>query len=211
MSPIGSTLPDERLETFKILISGVYAAGKTSLIESVSQTKVISTDVATSGTESIVKSTTTVAMDFGTFTLAGDGAVRLLLFGTPGQQRFQFMTEILKGDVDIVVFVVNAEDTEHLAGAAKMYHRLVSGLRVPPVVAVNRCSDVVEARTIAEKIGAEPSTPVVPCQLNEPDSGRKVIVEVLTTLLASMKQQRLNQSDENEAELENSLASQDRP
>ena len=56
-------------ETFKILVTGPFAAGKTSMIQSVSQTQVISTDVVTSGEEADVKSHTTVAMDFGTYQL----------------------------------------------------------------------------------------------------------------------------------------------
>ena len=78
---------------FKILVTGPFAAGKTSLIQSVSQTKVVSTDVITSGEESDVKPNTTVAMDFGTYGIE-DGNVRLLLFGTPGQPRFRFMTNM---------------------------------------------------------------------------------------------------------------------
>ncbi len=57
------------VQTFKILVTGPFAAGKTSMIQSVSQTQVISTDVVTSGEESDVKSHTTVAMDFGTYSL----------------------------------------------------------------------------------------------------------------------------------------------
>ena len=60
--------------TFKILVTGPFAAGKTSMIQSVSQTQVISTDVVTSGEESDVKPHTTVAMDFGTYRLEDDGA-----------------------------------------------------------------------------------------------------------------------------------------
>ena len=102
--------------TFKILVTGPFAAGKTSLIQSVSQTAVVSTDVVTSGDESEVKGETTVAMDFGTFQLPDEG-VRLLLFGTPGQPRFRFMTNILKGDVDIVAFVIDAQ-ARHTHAAA---------------------------------------------------------------------------------------------
>ena len=108
---------------FKLLVTGPFAAGKTSLIQAVSQTPVVGTDVETTGAESGVKSHTTVAMDFGSYALhdeSGDTDVRLLLFGTPGQARFRFMTDIMKGEVDAVVFVVDADaaDTHAEAGAA---------------------------------------------------------------------------------------------
>jgi len=172
-------------QTFKILVTGPFAAGKTSMIQSVSQTQVISTDVVTSGEESDVKSHTTVAMDFGTYRLDGD--TRLLLFGTPGQARFRFMTNILKVDVDVVAFVIDAEATETHAAAGVELRALRRNLRVPAVIAVNRCDDLAVARELARSLGALDDEAVVPCQLIDPDSGREVVVEILLTLLASME------------------------
>jgi small GTP-binding protein len=177
-------------QTFKILVTGPYAAGKTSLIQSVSQTQVISTDVATSGDEADVKANTTVAMDFGTYSIEDDD-VRLLLFGTPGQPRFRFMTNILKGDVDIVAFVIDAEAKETHAPAGVELRSMMADLQVPAVIAVNRCDDLAVAQRIARSIGASPDHPVVPCQLNEPDSGRTVIVEILVSLLSHIETSRV--------------------
>src|SRR5688572_24008620 len=132
---------------FKILVTGPFAAGKTSLIQSVSQTPVVSTDVVTSGAEAVVKGSTTVALDFGTYALPEDG-VRLLLFGTPGQPRFWFMTDVLKGEVDVVTFVVDAEAVYTHSEAGHAMRALLRDLRVPLVVAVNRCDDQVEARVL---------------------------------------------------------------
>ena len=173
-------------QTFKILVTGPFAAGKTSLIQSVSQTQVVSTDVITSGDESDVKSHTTVAMDFGTYSL-DDGAVRLLLFGTPGQARFRFMTNILKGDVDVVAFVIDAEARDTHPSAGVELRSLLADLRVPAVVAVNRCDDQAMAEKMARSLGATGTEAVVPCQLVDPDSGRKVIVEILLTLLDALE------------------------
>lgn len=171
---------------FKILVTGPFAAGKTSLIQSVSQTHVVSTDVVTSGTESDVKSHTTVAMDFGTYALEGDD-VRLLLFGTPGQSRFRFMTSILKSDADIVAFVIDAGAPETHSAAGVELRALLHDLRVPAVVAVNRCDDFDDARLLARSLGALDSETVVPCQLIDPDSGREVVIEILLALLTSME------------------------
>ena len=172
--------------TFKILVTGQFAAGKTSMIQSVSQKKVISTDVATIGDDSEVNSHTTVAMDFGTYCLDGDDT-RLLLFGTPGQARFRFMTNILKGDVDVVAFVIDADATETHAVAGVELRALLRDLRVPAVIAVNRCDDLTEARQLARSLGALDGEAVVACQLIDPDSGREVVVEILLTLLASLE------------------------
>jgi uncharacterized protein len=185
---------------FKILVTGPFAAGKTSLIQSVSQTPVVSTDVATSGDESVVKALTTVALDFGTFRIDGDGdgpdgegsdglvdGVQLLLFGTPGQERFWFMTDVLKGEVDVVTFVVDAEAEHTHAEAGAAMRALLKDLRVPLVVAVNRCDDVDVATMLARSLGALSCEPVVACQLIDPESGRDVVIEALLTLLESME------------------------
>jgi len=180
--------------TFKILVTGPYAAGKTSLIQSVSQTQVISTDVVTSGDEADVKAHTTVAMDFGTYALDDDD-VRLLLFGTPGQPRFRFMTNILKGDVDIVAFVLDAQAPQTHAPAGVELRSLLADLQVPAVIGVNRCDDNDEARRIARSLGASPDQPVVACQLNDPESGRAVVVEILVSLLTHIENKALASSE----------------
>ena len=148
--------------TFKILVTGPFAAGKTSLIQSVSQTQVVSTDVVTSGDEADVKAATTVAMDFGTYTIEDGEDVRLLLFGTPGQPRFRFMTNILKGDVDVVAFVIDAAASETHAAAGVELRSLLADLHVPAVVAVNRCDDPETAHRLARSLGALSCEAVVP-------------------------------------------------
>ena len=143
---------------FKILVTGPFAAGKTSLIQSVSQTPVVSTDVVTSGEEADVKASTTVAMDFGTYAIPGEDDVRLHLFGTPGQPRFRFMTNILKADADVVAFVVDYEATDTHAAAGVELRAVLADLHVPAVIAVHRCDDLVAARLLAGQ-GSQASEP----------------------------------------------------
>jgi small GTP-binding protein len=184
--PNGSIAPEH---TFKILVTGPFAAGKTSLIQSISQSPVVTTEVATSGDEAAVKANTTVAMDFGTYALdPGDGSderIHLLMFGTPGQERFRFMTDILKADVDVVTFVVDARATASYQEARAMLALVMSDLRVPLVIAVNRCDSQDQARKVADYLGAASDVPAIPCQLVDPASGREVIAEVLAALLDS--------------------------
>ncbi len=171
---------------FKLLVTGPFAAGKTSLIEAVSQTPVVGTDVSTTGAEAAHKARTTVAMDFGTYTLndeSGDSDVRLLMFGTPGQERFRFMTDIMKGDVDAVVFVVDADAHETHADAGAAMRALLADIRVPVVVAVNRCDDPGEATVLARQLGALASESAVPCQLIHTASAREVVIEALLAVL----------------------------
>ena len=174
---------------FKLLVTGPFAAGKTTLIQSVSQTPVVDTDVVTTGAESAVKSRTTVAMDFGTYVVEG-GDVRLLMFGTPGQPRFWFMTDILKGQVDAVIYVVDAEATHTHAEAGAAMRALLRDLRVPLVIAVNREDEPEAANMIARQLGALASECVLACQLIEPASGREVVIETLLAVLDRLERQQ---------------------
>lgn len=174
---------------FKLLVTGPFGAGKTTMIQAVSQTPVVETDVATTGDEWAVKARTTVAMDFGTYSLRDDREghatedIRLLVFGTPGQRRFWFMTDILKGGVDAVVYVIDAEAEHTHAEAGEAMRALLSDLRVPLVVAVNRCDDPDRADLLARSLGALVSEAVVPCQLVHPESARTVVIEALIAVL----------------------------
>ena len=95
------------------------------------------------------------------------------------------MTDILKADVDVVTFVVNAEAPESFEEAREMLALVMTGLEAPIVIAVNRCDNHDRAREVATAIGAEPTIQAIPCQLVDPVSGREVVAEVLVALLQS--------------------------
>lgn len=91
----------------KIIFTGTMGAGKTTAIAAISETPIVSTDMANSDTAQHAKASTTVAMDFGTITIDEGEVVRL--YGTPGQERFQFMWKILaKGALGVVILVDNS-------------------------------------------------------------------------------------------------------
>lgn len=90
----------------KIIFTGPMGAGKTTAITAISDTKPINTDVQCQGDESVKKPTTTVAMDYSYIVL--DNGKRIHLYGTPGQQRFDFMWKILvKGGLGLVLLINN--------------------------------------------------------------------------------------------------------
>jgi signal recognition particle receptor subunit beta len=92
---------------YKVLLVGTMGAGKTTAIAAVSDAPPISTDVDNTARHDFDKATTTVAMDYGEVSLAtGD---RLRLYGTPGQERFAFMWQILaRGALGLVFLVDNS-------------------------------------------------------------------------------------------------------
>jgi len=87
----------------KIVVTGPFSAGKTTLIRTISETTVLSAEQDITDDTRSRKAATTVAMDVGRITLDRD--LVLYLFGTPGQERVDFMWEIL-GSVKAVLLAV---------------------------------------------------------------------------------------------------------
>jgi signal recognition particle receptor subunit beta len=79
---------------YKIIVAGPVGAGKTTAINSLTSDNAFMTDAAVSDeVTSKRKSNTTVAMDFGVVHINDNDVAHV--YGTPGQQRFNFMWEIL--------------------------------------------------------------------------------------------------------------------
>lgn len=88
----------------KILFAGPVGVGKTTSIAVLSDVPVIGTDAMASDMTVDRKAQTTVAMDYGILHLPGGG--RLHLYGTPGQERFDFMWDILaRGCLGLVLLL----------------------------------------------------------------------------------------------------------
>ncbi|MBI3479912.1 MAG: ATP/GTP-binding protein [Nitrosomonadales bacterium] len=91
----------------KIIFAGPVGSGKTTSISSVSDIMVVGTEAKASDEVAQRKSNTTVAMDYGILNL--DGGMKVHLYGTPGQDRFNFMWEILsEGAMGIVILIDHA-------------------------------------------------------------------------------------------------------
>jgi len=111
----------------KIVVFGSFNAGKSSFIQALDPK---SRHIEAASNEG----PTTVAFDFGRLTVR-DRAV--YLFGTPGQERFEFVRQILSRGMDGAIIVVDAttgvdEMTRHL------YSRL-KDLGVPLAFMANKC------------------------------------------------------------------------
>lgn len=91
----------------KIIFTGPVGAGKTTAITAISDTAPISTEQAATDETRDKKAQTTVAMDYGSLRL--DNGEMLHLYGTPGQERFNFMWDLLlDGSIGVVILLDDA-------------------------------------------------------------------------------------------------------
>ena len=94
------------MSTYKIIFTGPVGSGKTTAIGSISDIPVVKTDANASDMTKNRKKETTVAMDYGALFL--DGSDKIHLYGTPGQERFNFMWDILtQGGLGLILLVDN--------------------------------------------------------------------------------------------------------
>ena len=174
------------MQAVKMVITGPFNAGKTQFIRSVSEIDVVSTESKITTEAERVKPQTTVAMDFGRITI--DDELVLYLFGTPGQRRFDFMWEILsEGMLGFVVMVDSArpETFREARHILQVFHNYAP---TPYVVAANKqdLSDawMIDDLRIALKI--DPDVKVLPCISTEKEQVKRVILELLYSILEGM-------------------------
>lgn len=92
------------MQQYKIVFGGTIGAGKSAAIRALSDTPVISTEAVNTDTQAHQKLLTTVGIDYGELSL--EDGTKIGLYGTPGQDRFDFMWSIVcKGAIGIVVLI----------------------------------------------------------------------------------------------------------
>lgn len=167
----------------KIVISGGFGAGKTTLVGSVSEIVPLQTEAlmtqAGSGFDDLEglpdKRTTTVAMDFGRITLDED--LVLYLFGTPGQYRFWFMwDDITRGAIGAIILV----DTRRLADSfpALDYFEQRS---VPYVVGINLFDGHHhhDPDDVREALAIPPQVPIVAVDARDRESTKQALIRIV--------------------------------
>ncbi|MER7418483.1 ATP/GTP-binding protein [Micromonospora peucetia] len=164
----------------KVVLTGPFGVGKTTLVGAVSEIAPLTTEARLSAaaaedtTHAPAKTTTTVAMDFGRLDVDG---VTVYVYGTPGQDRFWFMWDtLMRGAAGVVVLA----DTRRLAHSFR-HVDYVEHAGLPYVVAVNQfpgartypASDIREALTLG------PQVPIVDIDARDRDSVRRLLIALI--------------------------------
>ena len=166
----------------KILISGPFGSGKTTLIKHVSDEQFSGKDVPTTGVLAQFKSMTTVGMDFGILNVDDDLDVHL--FGTPGQSRFNFMWKILsKGALGGILLVDTASDRA-LVEAQNMVKTWTALPDFPLIVGATKqdLPEAISLDALAEILDSE-EIPMFAVDARERDDNRMLVMALLQEIL----------------------------
>ncbi|MET8446207.1 GTP-binding protein [Streptomyces sp. NPDC005209] len=184
----GIHLPDSARHLVKILVTGPFGVGKTTLIDSVSEIRALHTEEHLTQASAQVddldgvrdKATTTVAIDFGRISLPG--GVVLYLFGTPGQERFRpLWDDIAYGALGALVLV----DSRRIDASFDVLG-LVEETGLPYAVAFNAFPDAPNHYTdeqLRAALDLEPATPMVVCDAREPHSSIDALLALVQHLI----------------------------
>lgn len=175
------------MQTVKMVVTGPFNAGKTEFIQSVSEINVVSTERKISSEAERVKSTTTVAMDFGRITVDQD--LVLYLFGTPGQKRFDFMWEILSEGMLGFIVMVDSNRPETFREARSILETFRAYAPTPYVVAANKqdLPDAWDLEDIRLALRLSPEVKLLPCVATKKETVKSVLLELLYSILAEME------------------------
>lgn len=98
------------LQQYKIVFGGTIGAGKTQAIQSLSEISVLSTEAINTDGQAHTKALTTVGIDYGEIKLEDN--VVIGLYGTPGQDRFDFIWPVIcKGALGAVILIDHSRKT----------------------------------------------------------------------------------------------------
>ena len=166
---------------FKIVVTGPFNSGKTTFISAISEIEVVSTERATGASGK--KGSTTVAMDFGRITLRDGDALHL--FGTPGQERFDFMWEILGEGMLGYVVLVDGSDPESLYESERIVKRFEGLSGVPFVIGVTRGdrANCFSAETVRDRLVPSGNVDVLTCDARKLKDVKEVLLALLERVL----------------------------
>ncbi len=175
----------------KIVITGPFGAGKTTLIRTISEITVLSTEreLSSASEARADKAQTTVAMDFGRIGIDSD--LVLYLFGTPGQDRFEFMWEVLGEGMLGYVLLLDASRPESVPESLTILAAFRKMAPVPYVVAINRSDGLSpdEEAQLRAELDLDITIPVVACDATDKSSVKTVLLALLQAVLESIERE----------------------
>jgi len=131
----------------RILVTGPFNAGKSTVVRMLCKESV-----------SVDRMGTTIAFDYGNIEIMG---LEAEVFGTPGQERFDFVFQIFAREVNGLLLVIDRTRAEDLPRARQM--KELAGKDIPTVVLANKADlpNPLADAEIRTQLGIGPEVPIV--------------------------------------------------
>jgi uncharacterized protein len=165
----------------KIVITGAFNAGKSQFVRTISEIAPVQTERRVTDHFPAIKTMTTAAMDYGRFTL---GERRLHLYGTPGQERFAFMWDVLARRMDAYLVLIDSSAPTTFVQAHRILQHFQASADCPAVVVANKQDrpGALAPEAIHTALDLPPTTLVVPCVATDSQQVRAVLETLVTVL-----------------------------
>ncbi|MEM7715353.1 MAG: ATP/GTP-binding protein [Cyanobacteria bacterium P01_A01_bin.68] len=170
------------MEIMRMVVTGPVGAGKSTFIRSVSEIETVDTDRRATDESSLIKQKTTVAFDFGRLQFNPDMALHL--YGTPGQERFDFIWDMLIRKAHAYILLVAA----HRPGEFRYARRVVSYMnqraQIPMIIGLTHtdCSGAWSQENVIAALGyydAATQPPIVTVNPTETSSVANAVISLV--------------------------------
>jgi len=171
-----------RKEIAKILITGPFNAGKTTLIRHISDEQSSGKDVQATDVLAQFKGMTTVGLDFGI--LHVDDTLDVHLFGTPGQSRFNFMWRILSKGALGTIFLIDSSSQRAIDEGKSMFQYYRERSDDPIIIGATK-RDEPNAKPIdvlVKELNVGDTT-VIPCDPRKVEDSKTLVLSLLQAII----------------------------
>ncbi|MDX2270946.1 MAG: ATP/GTP-binding protein [Cyanobacteriota bacterium] len=170
----------------RVVVTGPVGAGKSTFIRTISEIEVVDTDRKATDETADLKPDTTVAMDFGRLTL-GDG-MWLHLYGTPGQDRFNFMWDLLIRRAHGYILLLPAHRPGQFQAAKAIKSFMQERATIPLVVGITHVDhpdawDPEDIKLFLEESG-QADCPYATLHANDPPSIAQTLLLLVEQMMA---------------------------
>jgi hypothetical protein len=172
------------MKTMRSVVAGAVGAGKSTLVRTLSEIEVVSTDCAATDDTLLLKPETTVAFDFGKVMLSPN--LNLHIYGTPGQARFDFMWDLLIQNAHSYILLVAANRPTDFHYARDIVSFINQRVQIPMLLGITHtdCAGALAPEDITMTLGYNLNDKHCPPIVKINPNDRASVMEALVVLMA---------------------------